>query len=111
MSVKDLTPGERLTIARRRSGLSQRDAATGYGISLSTYRRYEADEYDTTSVPYCPLVSMSVAEACFIARRRQNLTQDDVAKRIDRSRWFVNMVEMGHLDTSLVANCLGIKVA
>ena len=110
LNVSDLTPGERLTIARRRPGLSQKDAAYGYGVSLSTYRRYEADEYETTAVPYCPLQIVTVPEQCFILRRRKGLSQADVAEKIGRSRWFVNMVEMGEIRPNLVAACFGISI-
>ncbi len=105
-----LTPGERLLIQRRRDWVSQDTAARELGVSTSTYRRYEADEYGIADTPYVQLhrrgraitckganPTLSPAEECLIIRRRFEVTQSMIAWHIGKSRWYVNMVENGHL--------------
>ncbi len=108
MLVSELTPGERLRVWRFRNGWSQEAAAQSYGVSPSTYRRYERDEYSAADTPYRVLQTLTDVERCFILRRRAGLTQAQVAERIGRSRWFVNMVENGQVTSNLVARYFGL---
>ena len=52
MNVSRLSSGQRLLILRRRKGISQRQAAAQYGVSLYKYRHWETD------VEQAPLVSV-----------------------------------------------------
>jgi len=45
---KDSPVGERLQEIRKRRGMSQRDVATASGVSLSTIRKLEQDDYGST---------------------------------------------------------------
>ncbi len=125
-----LTPGERLLVWRRREWISQATAACHLAVSTSTYRRYESDEYGIADTPYVQLhrrgraitckganPTLSPAEECVIARRRGGLTQVMVAQYIGRSRWYVNMVENGHLPAGrlieffrLCGECVNLEV-
>lgn len=109
MLVSQLSPGERLSVWRRRKGWSQEAAAQSYAVSTSTYRRYERDQYDAISTPYVSLQTLSVTEQAVVRRRRSGMTQADVARAIGRSRWFVNMVENDQLSSGLVARYFGIQ--
>lgn len=90
MHRTELTKGERLTILRRRSGKTQAQAARGAGLSLNAYRDREASE-DPDGRP----LRLSDAEFCYISRRRSGLTLDELAPKVELSKWWICQIEKG----------------
>lgn len=69
---KTLTVGERLGIDRRRSGLTQREAAALIGWSFRRYVRAEHGLNDDAPAP--PIKSLTSGEECRVARMRNGFT-------------------------------------
>jgi DNA-binding transcriptional regulator YiaG len=89
------TPGERLYIWRRRSGMSQTDAAAHYKVHVDRYRAWESDARVKGRRPNQPLGHLRSNEQCVLMRRREKLTQREVAEAIGVSRLWVIMMEDG----------------
>ena len=88
----DLTNGERLFVWRRRKELDQVAAAKEWGVSPTTYRRWEADEANPKPVP---LGKLQTCEGLTIMRRRRGITQEELAQRVGVSRHWLRLMENG----------------
>lgn len=106
MAVRDMTlsVGETLFILRRRSCLSQSEFAKTVGMTRHTYGKIERDCVDTQKLPvdfhHLTLDNLSPHERCTILRKRENLTQEEVASALSLSRFWVNQMELGNVDSS-----------
>ncbi len=92
MDDRDLTPGERVLIERRRCGQSQRQAADAHGISLYRFRRWESDD---EVGPVVRLGGLLEHEVCHILRRRAGIQLEDLAEELGVSRWGLCKMEYG----------------
>lgn len=75
--LKDLTNGERLWIARRRSGKTIEEMAKEYGVPVWRYKEWEKDRSgEIQPVPHAWLggegKGLKPNESCALARRRKN---------------------------------------
>ena len=96
MSPNDLTPGERLYLARFREGVGQKVAARWYDVGLYTYRLWEDDQEAETTTFEAPKVGkLTEAEALVIRRRRSGLTVAQVCEKMSISRWWLRQMETG----------------
>lgn len=81
----ELTPGERLLVARRRSGLSQIEMAEIYGVGLDKYRGWEENLGDVPHVKGVHVRELPLEELCFLHRRRRGITLKQVATAFGKS--------------------------
>ncbi len=94
---KTLTKGERLTVLRRREGVTQAKAAKARGLSVYLYRRFE----EGLDVDECPTVrpfSLRPNETCFLLRSRAGLNLDEMSELTAYSRTWLTKMERGSVD-------------
>ncbi len=87
-----LTAGERLLIDRRRSRLTQREAAKAWDVSRYQYRIWEVRSEDPPSVE---LGLIWNHERCYLLRIRAGIEQKDLAVKLGVSRWWLCRMEYG----------------
>lgn len=90
--IGNLTRGERLTIARRRAGKSQKECADDYFVTLYTYRRWELDLNDP---PETAVGELKRFEKCLILRRRAGVPAKVVADRLRITQFWLSQIERG----------------
>lgn len=93
-SVGELSFGEKLTLWRRREGLSQRQAARKFGVGRNKYADLEKLEKQEC-IPTPHVGDLYSYEMCFILRRRSTWTIADCAEQIGVSRYWYNLMELG----------------
>ena len=103
MALKNLilTEGETLFILRRRKGCTQSVAGEVIGVSRHEYGKIERDMLDTKPIPDSrPLVfsQLSDSEKCTIIRKREDVTQKELASILSMSRFWINQMELGRAD-------------
>ena len=96
MKTRDLTNGEKLVVKRRRADESQREAATGFSVSLYRYRRWESDQ---DKPPNVSLGQLKPHEGCFMRRRRAGISLKTLADVLGVSRWWLCQMEYGNVAT------------
>lgn len=95
-----LTRGERFLIDRHRRGENQAATAARYNVSRFVYGQWERDIVEGPEIRMLYLTgSLQGHERCLLYRRRAKVTQGQVARKLKRCRWWVNMMERG------VINC------
>lgn len=94
MNASDLTRGERLILARRREGRTQRQAANEHGVTIYRYGRWEREE-DLDDAPQPSLGRLRDYEACLVRRLRRGITVETMSRRIGVSRWWLVQMEYG----------------
>lgn len=77
-----------ILVHRWRNNISQKEAAIRAGMSLKSYRELELYSVDNIN-----LNLLSNVESCKILRKRNKLTQQELANKIGISRIYVNMME------------------
>lgn len=92
MNQPSLTNSERMLLARRRSGTTQRAAARKRGVSLHTYRAWEGG---ATSCPATSLPDLREHEYYFVLRRRCSMSVQQLADELDVTRWWLIRMEKG----------------
>lgn len=101
LNGEGLTLGERLLVARRRSGESQYSRARNYGIHRNVYGRLERDTEDNIFGIVAPeLGELAEDEICLILRRRSGLTQEECAEKLGVTRFWLNQMETGKVSCS-----------
>ena len=90
-----LTAPEHALVDRRRSGLTQAEAAEAYGLTVSAYRNYENGNESPWDVPAPSLGKLAPHEECFVKRRRTGMTAELLAEIIGVSRYWVHLMETG----------------
>lgn len=97
LTTKDLTPGERVYLERRRHGWTMAAAAEWWGVSLYRLERWELDaESDSgPSVPRVSLGRLTQGEAMHILRRRAGVSAAAMAELLGVSRWWLCRMESG----------------
>ena len=92
------THGELLLVWRKREEKSQSELAAQFRVTRNCWGRWERG----TNVPgvSAPIEFKDVAEheKCMLLRRREGITQGDLAKTIGVSRWWLNQMESGKAD-------------
>lgn len=93
----ELTVAERYIISRRRSGLTQSQAAESLGIHRNTYMRLErGEEIELGTV--CPdIENIQPHEYLLIKRLRKDWTLEQAASAIGLSRPWYNKIELGQV--------------
>ena len=107
-----LLTGEVLITRRRRRGWTQSEAAKYFGVTSLTYGRWERDTaypgatQHAVSWAWSDLTrrrgSLQPHERCLLYRRRAELSQDNLAKIVHRSRHWVNLMETGAKDCTIL---------
>jgi hypothetical protein len=97
-----LTRGERLTIRRRRLGLTQRQAARQHKVAPFVYGRWELDQ--GKDIPAVEIGALMKHERCFILRRREGHKQSRIAKALKVSRFWLNRMERGTAPCDVLFN-------
>lgn len=103
--TSSLSVGERLFLRRRRLGWSQREAARHMKVSRTKYGRYERDQ-EECPVGADPIEYLTDNEQATILRRREGLTQKDVADEIGMSRYWVSKMETGGADAERIKSLM-----
>lgn len=93
--VERLTLGEKLLISRRRENLTQEEMATIYGVTRNIYGEMERDQRKVPDYKGGEIEPLRDHEKLLLARRRAEMKQDEVAKEIGVSRYWLNQMEMG----------------
>lgn len=101
MRAADLEPAERHLVARRRLGQSQADRARGLGVSLWTYRTWEAGAEFPARIP--TLGTLEAHEVYFVRRRRAGLSRGQLARRLGLSEYYVTQMERGRAPVARLA--------
>lgn len=96
-STKDLARGEQFLIERRRAGKNQVQFAKKYGVKLAVYRGWEndLDAEGLKAAPKVTLGKLAPHERFFLARRRNGMSLQELAKRMKLCRWWVRQMECG----------------
>lgn len=105
-----LKPHEILFTARRRGGLTQREAAEVTGVSKEDYGAMELGD-TPVKIPKgksLPNVIPTKLEACIILRRRRGWRQRFLAKKIKVSRVTVNRMEKGIINADRLYQYWGV---
>ena len=100
--TQTLSPDERILIDRRRRGETQIEAASRLGLTTNAFRALETGEKYAGKSLRPPLGRLADYEQCLIARKRYDLTMQEVADDIEISRWWVVQIEAGRAP----ADCL-----
>lgn len=103
LKMNDLTHGERLFVWRRREGLSQKQAAKHWKVTLPVYREWEAviPTGGDTEVPNPPVVSLKKLgslkphEAFTMLRRRFEVSQATLAETLGVTQNYLCLMERG----------------
>lgn len=101
ITTSDLTISERVVILRRREEQKQENFAARFG--MTTHQLSAVECGDTAPNKVLQKAAMRLGqhkrlethEACFIARRRAGVSQQQVAKDLGRCRYWVNRMELG----------------
>lgn len=91
--LERLTNDETLIVFRRREGMTQKEAAKHFGVSLDMYSRWERGIDPRT--PRQKVPDLKDHEVCFLYRRRSNMTQKAAAKQMGCCRRWYNLMERG----------------
>lgn len=94
MAGINISYGETLFLQRRRLGLSQSEMARAISATRTKYGRWERDQ-EECRLACPPLQDISDTEIATIKRRREGVTQKDVAKELNVSRYWVSQMETG----------------
>lgn len=89
----DLTPAERLIIARRRDDMTQDDYAKWWGVERDRYKRWESGRYEPDAIIL--LGKLEPHEECFLLRRRGKITRRTLAEQIGVSLAWLTLMERG----------------
>lgn len=95
LTTRELTPGERLLVERRRAGQNQTEAARSYDLSEWRYRQCEADKSD--AIPLTPIGKLQDHEACMLMRRRAGMKRTELAAKLGISGWWLTRMERGQI--------------
>lgn len=106
-SVENLTDGERLYILRRRKGLTQAQMAATLGVHRNTYGPMELSTEDLGMVLE-DLGELAEAEQCIIKRRREGMTQHELAKKMGISRQWLYYMENGEQSCAALVEFWGL---
>lgn len=93
--LEELVPtrSERVLIWRRRSQLTQEEAAQEYGVSHRRWGRWErGDEEPQLNKE---VNTLTIYEKLYLLRRRQGVSQQKVAEALGCTRAWVQMMETG----------------
>lgn len=104
LKASELTSGERLLIVRRREGCSKAEAASGCGVSLYRYTRFEADK---ERGPTARTGRLSFAESALLERLRAGISAAAQARAVGCSRWWLTQMETGQVPDTRLREHLG----
>lgn len=102
--LQRLTNGETLFLRRRRQGESQSQAAKRFNISRVSYNRWEVDAVPSMSKRE-RIMKLEPHELCSLYRRRNQLSQEEVADMSGLTRWLVNQKEVGRVNADDLLAC------
>lgn len=94
------TKAEKLRLQRRREGVSQKEAAEQYQVSLPTYRQWEQTG---EGAPQVKLGALKKHEKCWLARVQAGVSQQAMAETIGCCRWWITRMEQGLEDCARLA--------
>ena len=90
---------EKLVINRRRREEDQEAAAKRFGVSLTVYSLWERNQHSDVPNEKLYLVdTIGKAEQAFIMRRRGNMTQPELAFKMQYSEEWVKRMERNEVD-------------
>lgn len=107
MRVSELTPGEKVFLARRRASMTQQEAARRHRVSLYTYRKWEKDE-EKPEVSLPNLRSLELFEKCLIKRRRSGYDAIEIAAEMGICKWWMTQMEQGEANVTRLAEYWGL---
>lgn len=105
--ASSLTAGERLTLARMRLRLTQREMARTIGVTRHNLQAMELDRWGDVVIDgdkirghrtASDVVTIARHEQCHVARRRTGREVGSIAKQLGCSRQWVNEMESGRED-------------
>lgn len=111
--MTDLTRAERVSIERRRSGLSARDFARAAGVGFVTLWTWETGRRDPPdwAVPSpSEIGDLTPQERCWVARRRAGMTTREAGVRLGLSATTISMMERGLRSPRRLAALLGVDL-
>lgn len=106
--LHNLTNSETLLIDRRRRGENQTQAAARFYVSQTLYSLWERGKHK--HIPRVRKLNgeLTACEVCFLKRRREKLTQRELAFRMDYSEEWVKRMERGEVDGTALFKYWGI---
>lgn len=90
-----ITDAEALYVYRRRLGLNQAEMARKLGLKEWLYVEYENDKRDVPKGLVRKMHKLSELEEFVLMRRRDNMTQEDLAAELGFTRVWINYMESG----------------
>lgn len=90
-----ITDAEALYVYRRRLGLNQAEMAEEFGLKEWLYVEYENDRRVAPKGLVRKMHKLSELEEFVLKRRRDNMTQEDLAAELGCTRVWVNYMESG----------------
>lgn len=97
--LNDITDSEKLLLARRRVGVTQATAAKNYGIPVFQLSAYEQGALDAPEAVLNKAGAKGIKptdyEKCYLARKREGLTIEQMAARLSVSHVTVINMESG----------------
>lgn len=102
MADLNLTAGECLYVRRKRAGLSQSMMGRSLGVTRSEYSKIERDKRDHPKV-HVTRMKLEIHETLAILRRREGMTQKELAMEVGLSRFWVNQMEIGKIPCDAIS--------
>lgn len=90
-----LTKGERVLIARRRTGMTQVEMAGLFGVSVHQLKQWEYDQCD--DIPAVKVTTVFEHDWCFIQRRRQGWLLRELAEKVGLAAKWLHRAERGEV--------------
>lgn len=98
-----LTAGEALYVARRRSKATQEDEARRHGVPILAYHKWESDvpsltpSGDEREVPSAGIRwrDLTAVEKCVVLRRRSGVPRSALARKLGVSEHWLSAMESG----------------
>lgn len=101
MKLSDLTRGELMFVYRRRRGLTQVEAAEAAGVGTNQYREWELGEEEPTREEVRSMKAggaLEIHEIATTLRRREGMTQPELAEKLGISTNWLCRMEKGEVD-------------
>lgn len=107
LRAQELTPGERLFIARRRSKRTKAAAAAVLDVTLYRYSRWEDDLERAPRSALPSLGRLGWHEGAAISRRRAGVSLEQAARAVGVSPWWLSQIEGGQAPVDRLREFLG----
>lgn len=107
--ARKTSSAENLFLTRKRLGQTQKQAAKYFQVGISRYRAWELGE----NTPGFDLEDPKITDVewCVLERRRAGLNQAELAEKLKCCRYWINCMERGKKDATLLLKYWGLHNA